>query len=325
MSTRLTDVASRVPFSWEDRLPWLELDFPIAEYEARWHASSRLEAATGSTRCSLRRPGQREQHPLRQRVLRRSGATASCSSGARARRSCSRTPSSTASRCTRTSRRPGSRDVRRVLHRHSTATPVSLVDLAADALGDWGVCGGPARPRRHPRRPGADRPRAAAEAPARGAGRRLRGHPAPARHQEPRRDRDDAAARRGQHRRHGRGPRRGAPRRDRGPRGGRGARGLHRGRHGAHDPVGLHGARRPAQLHEERLAAHRPPHRARRARGRSTSAAGSAATRPTCRATSSPARRRRRSRACSTPASRRRRPGSRRRGPASRCARCSTR
>ena len=31
----LTDVASRVPFSWEDRLPWLELDFPIGEFEDR--------------------------------------------------------------------------------------------------------------------------------------------------------------------------------------------------------------------------------------------------------------------------------------------------
>ena len=33
-------------------------------------------------------------------------------------------------------------DVRPVLNRHSTANPVSLVDLAADALGDWGVLPG---------------------------------------------------------------------------------------------------------------------------------------------------------------------------------------
>ena len=31
MTARLTDVASRVPFSWDDRMPWLELDFPVAD------------------------------------------------------------------------------------------------------------------------------------------------------------------------------------------------------------------------------------------------------------------------------------------------------
>ena len=47
MSTRLTDVASRVPFSWEDRQPWLELDFPVAEFEARLGRIQAAMAADG--------------------------------------------------------------------------------------------------------------------------------------------------------------------------------------------------------------------------------------------------------------------------------------
>ena len=233
----VSDLASRVPFAWEDRLPWLELDFPIAEFEARVARLQQALEADGLDALILY-GGQVSENNIRYVsgfwsfwgdslvLVARTGApillTNAIFHGEPMHSNIQTT---------------WLRDVRPVLNRHSTATPVSLVDLARGRAQRLGRPAGAARHRRHARRPRPHRPRAAAEARRLRVRRHVRHHPPHARHQERRRDRDDAEARRGHHGRHGRRSRRRAAgcerERDRGGR----PRRVHGGGHGADDPV----------------------------------------------------------------------------------------
>ena len=47
MTNRPTDVNARVPYSFRDREPWLELDVPMAEFRRRVSETQQLVAAHG--------------------------------------------------------------------------------------------------------------------------------------------------------------------------------------------------------------------------------------------------------------------------------------
>ena len=142
MSKHLSDLASRVPFAWEDRLPWLELDFPIPEFERR---VTRLQQSLEEDGLDalIVYGGQVSENNVRYVsgfwsfwgdslvLVPRKGApillTNAIFHGEPMHSNIQTT---------------WLEDVRPVLNRHSTANPVSLIDLAADALGDWGVLPG---------------------------------------------------------------------------------------------------------------------------------------------------------------------------------------
>jgi Xaa-Pro dipeptidase len=137
-----SDLASRVPFAWEDRKPWLELDFPIAEFEARV-ARIQQSLAQDELDALIVYGGQVSENNIRYVsgfwsfwgdslvLVARTGApiliTNAIFHGEPMHSNIQTT---------------WLQDVRPVLNRHSTATPVSLVDLAAEALSDWDVLPG---------------------------------------------------------------------------------------------------------------------------------------------------------------------------------------
>jgi Xaa-Pro aminopeptidase len=137
-----SDLASRVPFAWEDRKPWLELDFPIAEFEARV-ARIQQSLVQDELDALIVYGGQVSENNIRYVsgfwsfwgdslvLVARTGApiliTNAIFHGEPMHSNIQTT---------------WLRDVRPVLNRHSTATPVSLVDLAAEALSDWDVLPG---------------------------------------------------------------------------------------------------------------------------------------------------------------------------------------
>jgi Xaa-Pro aminopeptidase len=138
----LTDVASRVPFAWEDRLPWLELDFPIEEFEdrvgriQRTIADEGLDAlivygGTGSESNVRYISGFASFWGDNLVLVPATGApiliTNAIFHGEPMHSNIQTT---------------WLEDVRPLLNPHSTSNPLSLVDLAAAALEEWGVGGG---------------------------------------------------------------------------------------------------------------------------------------------------------------------------------------
>ena len=138
----VSDLASRVPFAWEDREPWLELDFPIAEFEAR---VARIQQALeqDGLHALILYGGQVSENNIRYVsgfwsfwgdsfvLVGRTGAPILITNAIFHGEPMYSNIQTT-----------WLRDVRPVLNRHSTSTPVSLVDMAADALSDWGVLPG---------------------------------------------------------------------------------------------------------------------------------------------------------------------------------------
>lgn len=140
--TARTDIASRIPFTWEDRLPWLELDFPVAEFEERLGRIQRMMAADGLD-ALLVYGGTGSESNVRYVsgfasfwgdnlvLVPGSGAPVLVTNAIFHGEPMHSNIQST-----------WLEDVRPLLNPHSTSNPLSLVDLAESALGDWGCVGG---------------------------------------------------------------------------------------------------------------------------------------------------------------------------------------
>ena len=148
----LTDVASRVPFGLEDRRPWMELDFPQAEYERRVARIQELMGRDGLDAMILYGGTTSESN-----VRYVSGFTSFWGD------SLVLVPARGAPVLTTNAIFHGEpmhsniqstwlEDIRPLLNRHSTANPLSIVDVAHGVLSDWGVAARPHRARRRPRR-----------------------------------------------------------------------------------------------------------------------------------------------------------------------------
>jgi Xaa-Pro aminopeptidase len=137
-----TDVASRVPFSWNDRLPWLELDFPVAEFEGRVGriqetiANDGLDAlivygGTGSESNVRYISGFASFWGDNLVLVPGSGAPTLITNAIFHGEPMHSNIQTT-----------WLEDVRPLLNPHSTSRPLSLVDIAAIVMDDWGVGSG---------------------------------------------------------------------------------------------------------------------------------------------------------------------------------------
>jgi Xaa-Pro aminopeptidase len=138
----LTDVASRVPFGLEDRRRWMELDFPQAEYERRVVRIQELMGRDGLDAMILYGGTTSESN-----VRYVSGFASFWGD------SLVLVPARGAPVLTTNAIFHGEpmhsniqstwlEDIRPLLNRHSTATPLSIVDVARGVLSDWGAGAG---------------------------------------------------------------------------------------------------------------------------------------------------------------------------------------